>query len=184
MRFHREGFTIILITLIIIAVLNISLLFFFPQPGVFHILFWIFCAVMLTLVLRFFRVPGRGLNEHEDEILSGADGVVVAIEETQEPEFFGDRRIQVSVFMSIHNVHINWSPVAGIIRYYKYHEGAYLIAHHPKSSTENERTTIVVEDRKGRRILMRQIAGMGGDVARFVSPKVARRLQAKSGKAR
>jgi phosphatidylserine decarboxylase len=115
---------------------------------------------MLVLVLRFFRVPGRGLNEGEHEVLSCADGLVVAIEEVEEPEFFNGRRIQVSVFMSIHNVHINWYPIAGTVKYYRYHPGSYLIAHHPKSSTENERTSIVVEDPQGRQVLFRQIAGM------------------------
>lgn len=160
MKFHREGLKIILFTLSLLALANLILIFFFPVIYIYHILFWIFCAVILVLVLRFFRNPGRGINPGESDVLSSADGVVVAIEEVDEPEYFHEKRIQVSVFMSIHNVHINWYPIAGKVAYYQYHPGSYLIAHHPKSSTENERTTVVVEDPKGRKILLRQIAGM------------------------
>jgi phosphatidylserine decarboxylase len=160
MRFHREGKAIILITLIILAIANLTLILMFPVVYIYHILFWIFCAVILVLVLRFFRKPGRGLNESAHEVLSSADGVVVAIEEVEEPEYLKQKCIQLSVFMSIHNVHINWYPIAGTVCYYKYHPGSYLIAHHPKSSTENERTTVVVENNAGQKILLRQIAGM------------------------
>ncbi len=160
MKFHREGKTIILVTLAILATFNLALILLFPVVYIYHILFWIFCAVMLVLVLRFFRKPGRGLNESMQDVLSSADGVVVAIEEVEEPEYLKQKCIQLSVFMSIHNVHINWYPVAGKVCYFKYHPGSYLIAHHPKSSTENERTTVVVENSKGQKILLRQIAGM------------------------
>lgn len=160
MKFHREGLKIILFTLFLLALSNLVLVFIFPVIYIYHILFWVFCAVILVLVLRFFRKPGRGLNPGDSDVLSSADGVVVAIEEVDEPEYFHERRIQVSVFMSIHNVHINWYPISGTVAYYKYHPGSYLIAHHPKSSTENERTTVVVEDASGRKILLRQIAGM------------------------
>jgi phosphatidylserine decarboxylase len=160
MKFHREGRTIILTTLSILILTNLALMLVFPVVYIYHILFWIFCAVMLVLVLRFFRKPKRGLNEGERDVLSSADGVVVAIEEVEEPEYFKGMCRQVSVFMSIHNVHINWYPMAGTVCYYKYHPGSYLIAHHPKSSTENERTTIVVENTRGQKILFRQIAGM------------------------
>lgn len=160
MKFHREGTKIILTTLVLLAFLNLIVFLILPTISVLHILFWGFCIVILVLILRFFRVPGRSLNEDENDVLSSADGVVVAIEQVEEPEFFADQRIQVSVFMSIHNVHINWYPIAGKICYFKYHPGSYLIAHHPKSSTENERTSIVVEDFKGRKLLSRQIAGI------------------------
>lgn len=160
MKFHREGLNIILFTLSLLALANLVMIFIFPVIYVYHILFWVFCGVILVLVLRFFRKPGRGLNSAVDDILSSADGVVVTIEEVDEPEYFHEKRIQVSVFMSIHNVHINWYPIAGKVAYFKYHPGSYLLAHHPKSSTENERTTVVVEDIKGRKILFRQIAGM------------------------
>jgi phosphatidylserine decarboxylase len=160
MKFHREGKNIILITLCILACFNLALVLMFPVVYIYHIFFWLFCAVILVLILRFFRKPGRGLNESEFEVLSSADGVVVAIEEVEEPEYMKTKCIQLSVFMSIHNVHINWYPIAGKVCYYKYHPGSYLIAHHPKSSTENERTTVVVENSKGQKILLRQIAGM------------------------
>lgn len=160
LKFHREGIRIILITLSLLALANLVVIFIMPMNLWLHIPFWIFCLVILVLILRFFRKPRRGINPGENEILSAADGVVVTIEEVDEPEYFHDRRIQVSVFMSIHNVHINWYPISGTVAYYKYHPGSYLIAHHPKSSTENERTSVVVEDHQGRKILMRQIAGM------------------------
>jgi phosphatidylserine decarboxylase len=160
MKFHREGRNIIFITLAMLLSVNLLIYFLFAEITIFHVLLYIFCAVVLVLILRFFRVPGRGLNEGENEVLSCADGTVVAIEEVDEPEFFNDKRIQVSVFMSIHNVHINWYPVPGRIAYYKYHPGSNLVAHHPKSSTENERTSIVVEDKKGHKILSRQVAGI------------------------
>ena len=159
MRFHREGRNIILITLAALLVLNLPVVLIWPTFTLFHLLLWIFSLVMLTLILRFFRAPKRGLTFAPSAALSGADGHVVVVERVYEPEFFKDERIQVSVFMSVHNVHINWFPLGGKVRYYKYHPGSYLIARHPKSSTENERTSIVIEDPKGNQVLMRQIAG-------------------------
>lgn len=160
MKFHREGRDIIIITLVMILILNVAVHLIFPVITILYALFYLFCLIIIVLVLRFFRVPKRGLNDDEDIVLSAADGVVVAIEKTYESEYFKDERLQVSVFMSIHNVHINWYPLDGDISYYKYHSGSYLIANHPKSSTENERTTVVVKEKNGKEILIRQIAGM------------------------
>jgi len=115
-------------------------------------------VVFLYLFFQFFRVPLRSQNLHEDHIISPCDGKVVVIEEVEETEFLTGPCRQISIFMSPLNVHINWYPVAGKITYYKYHPGKFLVAWHPKSSTENERTTTVIEQAKGK-ILVRQIAG-------------------------
>ena len=114
---------------------------------------------MLITILQFFRSPTRDFKQRDGEIISPADGKVVVIEEVEETEYYKDRRLQVSVFMSPVNVHLNRYPCSGKLKYYKYHPGLYLVAWHPKSSTENERTTIVVENDKGQSILYRQIAG-------------------------
>ena len=111
------------------------------------------------MIIQFFRIPTRKKNYTENEIVCPADGKIVVIEETEETEYFKDRRIQVSIFMSPLNVHANYYPISGKIEYQKYHPGKFLVAWHPKSSTENERTTMVVKDKKGREVLIRQIAG-------------------------
>ncbi len=116
-------------------------------------------AVFYLLVLNFFRFPHRVIVLDEHTILAPADGKIVVIEETEEPEYFHDRRLQVSIFMNIFNVHINWFPVNGVVRYFQYHKGNFAAAYLPKSSTENERTSIVIECGSGQKILMRQIAG-------------------------
>lgn len=157
MKFHREGRTIIGTTVIGLIVINLLIYKFFEQTGI------LFSAlptlIILVLVLQFFRVPSRTVTETDGTVLCPADGKVVVIEETEEEEYFGDRRIQVSIFMSPLNVHINWYPISGIVKYFKYHPGKYLVAWHPKSSTENERTTVVVEHGSGTEVLFRQIAG-------------------------
>ena len=114
---------------------------------------------MFYLVVQFFRIPKRECKFEENDIICPADGKVVVIEEVEENEYFNDRRIQISIFMSPINVHVNRNPVTGLIKYFKYHPGKYLVAWHPKSSTENERTTLVYEVHKGVEILVRQIAG-------------------------
>ncbi len=115
--------------------------------------------ILFYLVAQFFRVPKRVITTGENTIVCPADGKVVVIEKVHEPEYFDREMMQISVFMSPLNVHVNFNPIAGIVKYFKYHPGLYLVAWHPKSSTENERTTVVVEDNKGREILYRQIAG-------------------------
>ena len=109
--------------------------------------------------MQFFRSPSRPIEPNENLIIAPADGKVVVIEEVEEPEYFRGKRRQVSIFMSPLNVHVNWYPISGDVQYVKYHPGKYLVAWHPKSSTLNERTSIVVKDSKGREILIRQIAG-------------------------
>lgn len=116
-------------------------------------------AVFYLLVLNFFRFPHRIVIRDDNSILAPADGKIVVVEETEETEYFHDRRMQVSIFMNVFNVHINWFPVNGVIRYFRYHKGNFAAAYLPKSSTENERTSIVIECGEGREVLMRQIAG-------------------------
>jgi len=109
--------------------------------------------------VQFFRIPTRLLTTGEGQVIAPADGKIVVIEETQESEYFKDRRRQVSIFMSPLNVHVNRNPVSGIVRYFKYFPGKYLVAWHPKSSTDNERTTVVIQLANGTEVLVRQIAG-------------------------
>jgi len=114
---------------------------------------------VLIVVIRFFRHPRRTIELKPNSVLSPADGQIVAIEETIESEYFGDRRLQVSVFMSVYNVHVNWVPVPGVVKYFKHHNGRFMAAYLPKSSTDNERATTVIQMENGTEILARQIAG-------------------------
>ena len=123
------------------------------------LLVYLISGFLLLIILQFFRSPSRNFKCIDDTIISPADGKVVVIEEVEETEYFNNKRLQISVFMSPVNVHLNRYPISGILKYFKYHPGKYLVAWHPKSSTENERTTIVVEDTKGRSVVLRQIAG-------------------------
>ncbi|MCZ4407368.1 phosphatidylserine decarboxylase family protein [Cryomorphaceae bacterium 1068] len=157
MKFHKEGNKIITTTLVSLAVINLISFYFFGSIALIASL--IASLIILTLVMQFFRVPKRVVTMAEDLVICPADGKVVVIEETEETEYLKDRRIQVSIFMSPLNVHINWFPIGGMVSYFKYHAGKYLVAWHPKSSTENERTTVAVKHANGTEILFRQIAG-------------------------
>lgn len=153
---HREGGKIIAITLVLLLAYTLILLRFIPSLSWLIILS---ALILFGLVLQFFRNPQRNIAEIDDRIIyAPADGKVVVIEETHEGEFLNERRIQVSIFMSPLNVHVNRIPFTGKITYFKYHPGKFLVAWHPKSSTENERTTLVVEGINGS-VLLRQIAG-------------------------
>jgi len=159
MTIHREGYKYIAIATVLWLLLGYLSFHFITG-------WWSWVADVLNLaffllwfwVVAFFRLPSRNMVHGEDKMICPADGKVVVIEETYEPEYFKDQRLQVSIFMSPINVHVNRNPVSGIIKYMKYHPGKYLVAWHPKSSTENERTTIVIGNDNGD-ILMRQIAG-------------------------
>ncbi|PIV16642.1 MAG: phosphatidylserine decarboxylase family protein [Flavobacteriales bacterium CG03_land_8_20_14_0_80_35_15] len=156
--FHKEGFKIISIAGMITVVLILTTDYLFGQSlqtNVLEILI-LFCYVM---ILQFFRNPKRVISCDDTQILAPADGKVVVIEEVFEAEFFKDKRRQISIFMSPLNVHVTRYPIGGIVKYSQYHPGKYLVAWHPKSSTENERTSIVVENEKVGPILYRQIAG-------------------------
>ncbi len=158
MSIHKEGRLFLLILFAILLLINIGLHRADIPIPLLRLSYFV-CVVIFLMVLQFFRSPMIQINENPKHILAPADGKVVVIEETEESEFFLDRRIQISIFMSPTNVHINRNPVAGVIKYFRYHKGKYLVAWHPKASTENERTTIVYQMNNGIQILARQIAG-------------------------
>lgn len=159
MTIHREGYGIILVSFLLIGGTAAGVYYLPDAVNWLKILLWIGLAVFFFLIVQFFRLPKRNITTGENLAVCPADGKVVVIEEITETEYFNDKRIQVSIFMSPLNVHCNFYPISGKVVYSKYHPGKYLVAWHPKSSTENERTTVVVEDEKGRKILFRQIAG-------------------------
>ena len=154
--FHKEGLNIIISSFTIVVILMISIDYFEVKNA---LPIKIFLILMLGLVLQFFRNPKISVNKNENHILSAVDGKVVIIEEVFEPEFFKEKKLQVSVFMSPLNVHVTRYPISGNIIFSKYHPGAYLVAWHPKSSTKNERTTIVLQNKIFGEVLYRQIAG-------------------------
>ena len=159
MTIHKEGYTSIALSVLFIFVTNTIIKYYLPNTIWFVWLWYLLSFALFAIIVQFFRSPSRTLTINENQILCPADGKVVVIEETMETEFFKDKRIQVSVFMSPINVHINRNPISGIVKYFKYHPGKYLFAWDPKSSTENERTTTVVAHKSGTEILFRQIAG-------------------------
>ncbi|MBP7273469.1 MAG: phosphatidylserine decarboxylase family protein [Saprospiraceae bacterium] len=154
--FHQEGRIIISVSILLFLIFNAAIYFMLPN--------WLlisvpFTAIFLLLILQFFRNPKRQINIKDNNIVyAPADGKIVVMEETEETEYFGDKRKMISIFMSPTNVHVNRFPISGIINYYHYHAGKYLVAWHPKSSTENERTTTVIKTENGE-VLLRQIAG-------------------------
>jgi phosphatidylserine decarboxylase len=157
MKFHKEGRGIIATAVLVIIALNV--LIYSLTPIIVWYIFLPLSLIFLGLIIQFFRVPKRVIIQDDNLVICPSDGKVVVIEETEETEYFKDKRIQVSIFMSPLNVHVNWFPIGGIVKYSKYHKGKYLVAWHPKSSTENERTTVVVENGNGIPVLFRQIAG-------------------------
>jgi len=161
MKLHREGYGIMAGTLV--AVLGLSALnYWMFSKCDSKIFFWSLELILFTfliLVVQFFRVPKRDCPFSENDIVCPADGKVVVVEEVEENEYFKDKRIQISIFMSPLNVHANFYPISGETTYVKYHPGLFLVAWHPKSSTDNERSTIVVKHVNGTEILFRQIAG-------------------------
>jgi len=159
MTIHKEGYTSIALTVLFIFVLNAVIQFYYPQAYTLKWIIYIASALLFLIILQFFRSPHFKINQDETQVLCPADGKVVVIEETTETEYLKDKRIQVSVFMSPINVHVNRNPITGVVKYFKYHPGKYLVAWHPKSSTENERTTVVTENSAGVPVLFRQIAG-------------------------
>ena len=159
-RLHEEGTKAILITLAVVVAMVILVNWLWPSQTVWHYLLYVFELLVFILTIRFFRVPiWRKTTMEEDAVVSPADGVVAANEVVMEDEYFHDQRRQISIFMSIYDVHINFFPFDGEVTYYKYHPGKFLLAFKPKSSTDNEHDTIILKDKKGREILVRQIAG-------------------------
>ena len=155
--FHKEGQTIIFVTLIIVGSLFL-VMDFIGIPWLVKTL-QIGLLIVFILILQFFRNPKRNTQIDDAHVVSPVDGKIVVIEEVQESEYFKDKRLQVSVFMSPINVHVTRYPVGGKVLFSKYHPGKYLVAWHPKSSEKNERTTVVVENSKFGKVLYRQIAG-------------------------
>lgn len=156
--FHKEGHQIIVITFIIVAAIFLIAHLFVEQPLVKYII-WGAAFLFLILILQFFRNPKRNLTRDDAAIISPVDGKVVVIEEVFEKEYFNEKRLQISVFMSPINVHVTRHPIGGEVVYSKYHPGKYLVAWHPKASDENERTTVVVKNNSFGAVLYRQIAG-------------------------
>jgi phosphatidylserine decarboxylase len=159
MAIHKEGYKIIAFVFFILAIINFIILNYISIP-VLSIGFLTASFLFFVFILRFFRKPSSIVPIDENNVYAPCDGTVVVIEQTEENEYFKDKRIQVSVFMSVWNVHINWFPIGGVVKYFKYHPGKFLVARLPKSSTENERTTVVVESKSKKQILFRQIAGV------------------------
>ncbi|HNQ13408.1 MAG TPA: phosphatidylserine decarboxylase family protein [Bacteroidia bacterium] len=158
MTIHKEGFKIIAIAFVIWFLVNAIVFLSFPNVGWSIIISLTLTTVMLFLIVQFFRYPKRNITRDDNAIIAPCDGKVVVIEKVIENEFYKEKRLQVSIFMSPLNVHINWYPISGRIAYLKYHMGKYLVAWHPKSSTENERTSIVIQKERYS-VLVRQIAG-------------------------
>ncbi|MBQ3595615.1 MAG: phosphatidylserine decarboxylase family protein [Bacteroidales bacterium] len=160
MYIHKKGYGVIS-TVIIIAAIIVAVAFLLIPFKWLQIAIAAFCSVIVVWAFTFFRVPtNRTTTVEENAVVSAADGEVVVIEEVEETEYFHDKRIQVSIFMSAYNVHVNWFPMNGVVSYYKYHPGKKLFAINPKSSELNERNTLVVKDDQGREVLFRQIAGV------------------------
>lgn len=176
MTIHKEGYKIIVTTIIVLAILNYTFIYLFPNLSHYQNVLLLLSFLVFFSIVSFFRKPIRRIFIDDTKIISPADGKIVAIEEVYEPEYFQENRLQVSIFMSPSNVHVNWMPVSGKIEYVKYHPGKFLVAWHPKCSTDNERNTIVIRDEDGDEILMRQIAGFLA--RRIVSyPEVGQELE-------
>lgn len=159
MTIHKEGFKSIVISAIIFAAINLVSFYYisYNYPWLSWLIFLV-TMILWFFIISFFRVPRRSLVEGEDLVICPADGKVVVIEEAYDEEYFKDKRLQISIFMSPANVHQNRNPVSGEVVYNQYHKGKYLVAWHPKSSTENERHTVVISNQKAE-VLVKQIAG-------------------------
>ena len=159
MTIHREGRTLLFVLLIVLFALNWVVQYFFPENNIVQNVAIGGSLIFYLIILQFFRIPIFAVQKNPKHVIAPADGKVVVIEETEETEYFKGKRKQISIFMSPVNVHVNRMPVKGVIQFYRYHAGKYLVAWHPKSSTENERTTVVAKMDNGTEILFRQIAG-------------------------
>lgn len=159
MTIHREGHTVLFILLVVLFGLNWVVFSYYPESPLVQNSAILVSVIFYLLILQFFRNPVFQITTNTGHVLAPADGKVVVIEETEETEYFKARKKQVSIFMSPVNVHVNRSPVSGVISFFKYHPGKYLVAWHPKSSTENERTTVAVRMPNGVEVVFRQIAG-------------------------
>ncbi len=159
MKFHKEGWPSLIFVLLVSAALISLIRWAAPELVILHWLAYLISGFLTLVIVQFFRHPIRQLTQGEGLIIAPADGKVVVIEETTESEYFKDKRLQVSIFMSPINVHVNRYPIGGLVTYFKYHPGKFLAAWEPKSSTDNERTTVVVKGSNGVEVLFRQVAG-------------------------
>lgn len=159
MTIHREGYPSLLITTLLLGGINYAIYFMMPQAVLIQNVILIFSILLFLVILQFFRNPRVTITAEEHEIIAPADGKIVVIEEVEETEYLKQKCRQISIFMSPINVHVNRNPISGIVKYFKYHPGKYLVAWHPKSSTENERTSIAIQHQNGAEIVVRQIAG-------------------------
>jgi len=159
MKFHKEGYASLITVLVFAIVFSSAIQFMFPDHHYLHIFSYAVGTFFVIIILQFFRNPKRNTIQNENNIIAPADGKVVVIEEVEETEYFRDKRLQISIFMSPLNVHVNRYPIGGEVTYVKYHPGLYLVAWHPKSSTDNERTSVVVKKDEKFSVMMKQIAG-------------------------
>ncbi len=159
MRIHKEGNTLI-ITSVVLFLIIATLLFYFFGIKIWTCLVSLIPFIFVVFFISFFRNPIRHPSGDDYKVTAPADGKIVIIQEVEEGEYFKKKVLQISVFMTFFNVHINWIPINGIVTFFKYHPGHYLAAWHPKSSTKNERTTVVFKNKDGQEVLCRQIAGL------------------------
>ena len=159
MTLHKEGVGTISLSIIVLVIANAAIRYFLPENDFIHTIVLGISIILFLIVIQFFRKPTRNTPVNSKHVIAPADGKVVVIEEVVENEYFNAPRRHVSIFMSPINVHINFNPISGVVSYFKYHAGKYLVAWHPKSSTDNERTTVVVKHANGKEVLFRQIAG-------------------------
>ena len=157
--FHKEGFSLIILFFILVSADVVILEFLFDELSSFKSILQIFSLLIFVFILWFFRNPKRNIIKNPELILSPADGKVISIKEVNELEYFKDKKLQISIFLSPLDIHVNRYPVSGEVLYSKYHKGNYLVAWHPKSSEKNERTTIVIKNKKFGEVMYRQIAG-------------------------
>ena len=157
--FHKEGFNLIILFFILVATDVIMLEVLFDDSSSLKSILQIFSLIIFVFILWFFRNPNRNIIKNPELILSPADGKVIAINEVDELEYFKNKKIQISIFLSPLDIHVNRYPVSGEILYSKYHKGEYLVAWHPKSSSKNERNTVVIKNKKFGEVMYRQIAG-------------------------
>ena len=180
-RIHKEGFAPLFITLILLVALNIGLSYLIDIQWILDGIL-VISIIFYILALQFFRNPIRHIQADPYNIIAPADGKVVVIDEVEEEEYFMGKRRQISIFMSPLNVHVNRYPIGGKIAYAKYHPGKFLVAWHPKSSTLNERTTVVVQGEKTGDILYRQIAGaLARRIIMYAKPNMVAKQGADSG---
>lgn len=163
MKISKEGRVIIPVALLVLAALATGFIFLCRWAGLFNywvIAFWSLAALITWgFVIAFFRIPDRPLFSDDEVVFSPCDGTVVVCEDVQETEVLGEKRLQISIFMSVTNVHMNWFPVGGKVTYFKHHHGKFMVAWHPKSSDDNERTTTAVETPSNGTVVFRQVAG-------------------------